>query len=150
MIIDFNVTCKYHLTVLGSCIFNSCLKYVIITYSKFVYPKLIIHHHHTRLCVAGLVCVFTSLSKLKIKAVQYRIKNKTQEMDSENDGSTPGQEEEVFESPHSEEEAEEFDVAETLKTHPWHEENPETLLLFAAALKQFSVRTPATERPNFV
>ena len=41
-------------------------------------------------------------------------------------------------------------MAEALKRHPWHEENPETLLLFAAALKQFSVKTPTTERPNFV
>ena len=39
-------------------------------------------------------------------------------MDTKNDGSTPGQEEEVFESPQSEEEVEEFDVAEALKDIP--------------------------------
>ena len=115
MTIDFNATYEYYLTVLGSCIFNPFSKSMIITCSTFVYPKLLVHHHQIRLCVAGRVCVFTSLCKIKIKTAQYKVKNKTQEMDSENDGSTPGQEEEVFESPHSEEEAEEFDV--TLKTH---------------------------------
>ena len=106
MTVDFNATYEYYLTVLGSFIFNSFSKSVIITCSNFVYPKFPVHHHHTRLCVAGRVCVFTSLSKLEIKTIQYRVKIKTQEMDSENDGSTPGQEEEVFESPQSEEEVE--------------------------------------------
>ena len=71
-------------------------------------------------------------------------------MDSRNDKPTPDQEEEVFESPQSEEEMEEADVAEALKRHPWQEQNPQALLLFAAALKQFSMKTPATKRPNFV
>ena len=71
-------------------------------------------------------------------------------MDSRNDKPTPDQEEEVFESPQSDEEMEEADVAKALRRHPWHEENPKTLLIFAATLKQLSIETPATERPNFV
>ena len=54
----------------------------------------------------------------------------------------------MFESPQSEEKTEEADVAGALKRHPCHEEDLQTLLLFAATMKQFSKETPAAERPK--
>ena len=62
----------------------------------------------------------------------------------------PKDEEDIFENPDSDEEAEEINNAEKLRRYPWHEEDPENLIIIGAALKHISKRRPPEEKAKFV